>query len=50
MKLKRQTPILLEDLDRNLLAAEADRVGTSWAAVVRKLIREHLAPSREAAK
>jgi hypothetical protein len=47
--MKRQTPIHLEDLDRELLAAEAARIGASMGAIIRRLIREHLAP-REAAR
>jgi hypothetical protein len=44
-----QTPIQLEEIDRKLLAQEAARVGASMSAIVRRLIREHLAP-RETAR
>jgi hypothetical protein len=42
------TPIHLEQLDRQLLEAEAARVGSTLSAVVRRLIRENL--RKEAAK
>jgi hypothetical protein len=38
------TPISLSPKDKELLDAEAARIGVSRAAVVRILIREHLAP------
>ena len=38
----KQTPVQLDDLDRALLDAEAKRLGTSRAAVIRMLVREHL--------
>lgn len=41
-----QTPIHLSESDRKLLAAEAARVGTSMAAVIRRLIREALAAQK----
>jgi hypothetical protein len=42
-----QTPIHLDEIDRKLLAEEKARVGSSMSAIIRRLIREHLAP-REA--
>jgi hypothetical protein len=36
------TPIHLEPIDRQLLEAEAARVGASLSAIVRRLIREQL--------
>lgn len=39
------TPIQLETIDRQLLEAEAARVGASLSAIVRRLIREHLRPA-----
>jgi len=48
--MKRQTPIQLEDIDRKLLADEAARLGTSWAAVIRRLIREHLSHEKVASR
>ena len=38
----RQTPIHLDTVDRELLTAEAQRLGTTLSAIVRRLIREHL--------
>jgi hypothetical protein len=48
--MKRQTQIHLDETDRRLLAREAERVGASWAAVIRRLIREHLSTAKETAR
>lgn len=40
------TPVHLEPIDRQLLEAEAARVGASLSAIVRRLIRENLRASR----
>ena len=40
------TPIHLEPIDRQLLEAEAARVGASISAIVRRLIREQLRATR----
>jgi hypothetical protein len=40
--MKRQTPVHLEDVDRHLLQREAARIGASWSAIIRRLIREHI--------
>jgi predicted DNA-binding protein len=45
------TPVLLDQTDRDRLNAEAERLGTSRAAVIRRLIREHLtAPTKGSAQ
>ncbi len=45
------TPVLLDQIDRDRLSAEAERLGTSRAAIIRRLIREHLsAPAKGSAK
>ena len=42
----RPSPIMLSETDRALLDAEAERTGSSRAAIVRRLIREHLRQKR----
>lgn len=42
----RPSPIMLSETDRALLDAEAERTGSSRAAIVRRLIREHLRQQR----
>jgi hypothetical protein len=45
------TPVLLDQIDRDRLSAEAERLGTSRAAIIRRLIREHLsAPTKGSAQ
>jgi hypothetical protein len=46
----RQTPVLLDQVDIDRLTAEAQRLGTSKSAVIRRLIRENLAAPKQVSR